>query len=801
VSAADSSRAPDPAPAAIGKLVGARIRRVEDRRLLTGRGSYTDDYRSGIPLYAAFFRSQDAHARIVSIDVSAARAMPGIVAVVTGAELARVAKPMRARSTMPGYRSTSQPALAIEKVRFVGEAMAVVVATSRYLAEDALEKIAVELEPLAALFDLEAAAKTEAPRLHDEAGGNVLVSREFARGEITPGLDRAAPAAAALTIRERFRFQRHAAVCIEPRSYVAEYNSGTGELVLHSATQCPGVVRTALAETLDMPEHQVRVIATDVGGGFGAKSSVYPEEVTVAALARMLERPVKWTSDRREDLMTTSQAWDEVIDAELALDADGTILQLKADVIADIGAYSVYPWTLVIEPVQTVSFMPGPYRVSNYWARALAVATCKAPTGPYRGVGRPVSTFVMEGLIDRAARKLGIDPAELRMRNFVRPDQFPYKTATGIVWDQAPFEELMLTACARLGYDELRAEQQLVRATGRYLGIGFAAYCELTGIGSATPAAPGMLVPSGTEAATVRVDPSGTVTAIFGVASHGQGLETTLGQVVADELEIPLAAVKVAYGDTASAPYGTGSYASRGAVMGGGAGILAARAVREKADLIAAHLLESDPRAGKIAEGENRGGRRISLREIAQAAYSGTKRLPKGMEPGLEATRFYDPYYGTASAAVHALALEIDPETYAIRILRYVAAEDCGRVINPLVVDGQIFGGVVQGLGAALLEQVVYDDQGQLVTGSLMDYIVPSAADVPTIIAEHLENLSPTSLGGFRGVGESGTIGAPAAVANAIADALAPLGVVPNEIPITPDWLFRAINKCRPEPG
>jgi len=800
---ADSARSGSGAPGsepAQRKLVGARVKRVEDRRLLTGRGSYTDDYRPANALHAAFLRSQDAHARIVSIDAAAARAMPGVVAVVTGAELARVARPMRARSTMAGYKMTSLPALAIDKVRHVGEAMAVVVAQSRYVAEDALEKIAPELEPLPPLCDVEAAAAPGAPLLHDEAGSNVLIAREFSRGAITPGLNRETPANAAVTVRDRFRFWRHAAICIEPRSYVAEYNSGSGELTLHSSTQCPGVVRTALAESLAMPEHLIRVVAIDVGGGFGAKSSVYPEELTVCALARMLERPIRWTSDRREDLLTTSQGWDEIIDAELSLAADGTILELKAQVTADIGAYSVHPWTLVIEPVQTVSFMPGPYRLANYWARALGVATCKAPTGPYRGVGRPISTFVMEGLIDRAARRLGIDPAELRMRNYVRPDEFPYRTATGIVWDRAPFAELMERTRARFGYDELRAEQRLARAQGRYLGIGFASYCELTGIGSATLAAPGMMVPAGTEAATVRVDPSGTVTAIFGVASHGQGLETTLGQVVADELEVPLADVRIAYGDTASAPYGTGSYASRGAVMGGGAGMLAARAVREKADLIAAHLLETEPRAG-AGDGHHRTVRQVSLREIAQAAYAGIKRLPKGLEPGLEATRFYDPYYGTATAALHALALEIDPETYAIRILRYVAAEDCGRIINPLVVDGQVFGGVVQGLGAALLERVVYDEHGQLVTGSLMDYVVPSAADVPAIIAEHLESPSPTSLGGFRGVGESGAIGAPAAIANAIADALAPLGIEPNEIPITPEWLFRAITGRLQEPS
>jgi len=773
------------------KLVGARVKRVEDRRLLTGHGSFTDDFHPPNLAYVAFLRSQDAHARIVRIDADGARAMPGVIAVVTGAELARVAKPMCARSTMASYRMTSLPALAIDKVRHVGEAIAAVVAESRYTAEDALEKIVVELEALPPVSDVEAAATPGAPLLHDEAGSNVLVSREFARGASTSGLNRDAPPGAAVTVRDRFRFRRHAAICIEPRSYVAEYNSGSGELLLHSSTQCPGVVRTALAESLAMPEHRIRVIAIDVGGGFGAKSSVYPEELAVCALARMLKRPIKWTSDRREDLLTTSQGWDEIIDAELSLGADGAIIELKANVIADIGAYSVHPWTLVIEPVQTVSFMPGPYRVANYWARATGVATCKAPTGPYRGVGRPISTFVMEGLIDRAARRLGIDPADLRMRNFVRPDEFPYRTATGIVWDRAPFFELMERARARLGYDDLRAQQQRGRAFGHYLGIGFASYCELTGIGSATPAAPGMTVPAGTEAATVRVDPSGTVTAIFGVASHGQGLETTLGQVVADELEVPLTDVKIAYGDTASAPYGTGSYASRGAVMGGGAGMLAARAVREKADLIAAHLLETDPRISR-AEGHSPTVRQVSLRDIAQAAYAGTKRLPKGIEPGLEATRFYDPYYGTATAAIHAVALEVDPETFAIRIIRYVTAEDCGRIINPLIVDGQVVGGAVQGFGAALFEQVVYDENGQLVTGSLMDYVVPSAADAPQIIAEHLENPSPTALGGFRGVGESGTIGAPAAIANAVADALAPLGIEPGEIPITPDSLFRA---------
>jgi carbon-monoxide dehydrogenase large subunit len=778
-----------------GKLVGTRVRRVEDRRFLTGRGAYVADYLPPRTLHTAFLRSEHAHARILAIDATAARASAGVVAVVTGAEMATLARAMVAASTMPGYKVTPVPALAAGVVRYVGEAVAAVVAESRYLAEDALERIAVEYEPLEVVADAEAALAADAPLVHEEAGTNLLVTREFARGSFDP------PPPADLIIKERFRFHRHAVVAIEPRGCIAEYNPGSGELTLHSATQCPGLVRSALALHLDLPEHLVRVVAGDVGGGFGAKSSVYPEEIAVAALARMLGRPVRWISDRREDLLATSQGWDEIIDAELRVNHDGTIVALSADVIGDVGAYSVYPWTAVIEPIQVASFMPGPYRVPIYRARARAVATNKAPLGPNRGVGRPPAAFAMEGLIDRAARRLGIDPVELRMRNFVREEEFPYKTATGIVWDRAGFIECMKKACETLDYTAARAEQERMRAAGRLVGIGFGSFAELTGIGSATPAAPGMPVPAGTEAATIRVDPSGTVTAIFGVASHGQGLETALAQVVADELEVPLEDVRVRFGDTAFTPYGTGSYASRGAVLGGGAAILTARAIRDKARRIAAHLLETEPAAFDAGGGEPwaRGGagQRIALRDIAQAAYAGAKRLPRGMEPGLEATLFYDPYYGTATPATHAVMLEVDRETCAVRVLRYVVADDCGRVINPLIVDGQIEGGVAQGIGGALLEEIVYNDAGQLLTGTLMDYLVPSAPELPNVEPRHLETESHVTLGGFRGVGESGTIGAPAAIGNAIADALAPMGIEPAELPLTPERIFQLFSQPR----
>lgn len=777
------------------KLIGAGVKRVEDARLLSGEGRYVADFRPAGVLDAAFLRSPHAHARLARIDASAARAMPGVVTVVTGEDLASWTKPVRAASKMTGYRVTSFPPLAVGKVRHVGEAVAVVVAENRYVAEDAVDRIVVEYEPLDVVADVEAALTDGGPLLHEDAGSNVLVEREFARGDVDQALE-----SADVVVSRRFRFHRHTAICLENRGCLAEFSRATGMLTLRTSNQCPGLVRDVLAELLEYPQHKIRVVANDVGGGYGAKASLYPEEITISAVARHLARPVRWIGDRREDLLATSQAWDEVVDATLGLRRDGTIIGLRADVRADVGAYSIYPWTAGIEPVQVISFLPGPYRVPAYRGRTRGVATCKAPMGPYRGVGRPPAVLVMERLIDEAARQLGLDPTELRLRNFIRGDDFPYKSPSGIVWDRSSFTETMVEVREALGYAAAREGQRRARPEGRWVGIGFASYVELTGIGSAIPVSPGMPVATGTEAATIRVDPSGTVTAVFGVASHGQGLETSLAQVVAEELRVPMESVRVVHGDTGLSAYGTGTYASRSAVLAGGAAILASRAVRDKAVAIAAHLLEAAPDDLVVRDGSVsvRGmpGRSVTLREVAKAAYSGVRRLPKGMEPGLEVTRFYDPYYGTASNATHAAVVEVDPETCAVRLLRYVVAEDCGRIINPLIVDGQVRGGVAQGVGAALLEEVVYDEAGQLLTGTLMDYLVPSASEVPAMEVRHLETPSPTTLGGFRGMGEGGTIGAPAAIANAVTDALAPLGLEVNELPITPDRLFRMLAKA-----
>jgi carbon-monoxide dehydrogenase large subunit len=777
------------------KIVGARIKRTEDPRLLTGLGAYTDDRQVMRVLHVAFRRSDQAHARIRSIDCSAARAAPGVVAVLTAEDLSAAVQPLVATSRMPNYYPTPLLPLAQHKVRYVGEPVVGVIAQSRYHAEDALELIAIDYEPLAAVSDPEAAARSGAALLHEEAGSNVLVSREFKRGDVD-----AAAQSAPVRVKGRFRMHRKTALAIEPRACLAEYEAGREALTLHSATQVPGIVRDALATALDIPGHRIRVFAPDVGGGFGGKGSLYPEEIFVCAAARQLRRAVKWTSDRLEDLAASNQAFDEIVDAELALDADGRILALSADVVGDVGAYSVYPWTAGLEPVQVVSFLPGPYRIQHYRARTRAVATSKAPTGPYRGVGRPISTFVMERLMDMAAARIGMDAKDIRLKNLVAAEELPYKVASGIVWDKSGFQECLNAACAAIGYDSLRAEQKEARAAGRWVGIGIACYAELTGIGSRISVAPGMPINTGTETAIVRIDSTGAVTAAFGVAAHGQGLETTLAQVVAEHLGARFDDIRIVQGDSSAVSGGTGTYASRSMVLAGGAGTLAAQAVREKVLNAASHLLEASV-ADLVAEdgrvtvvGTDRS---ISFREVARAVYSELARLPAEARGELAATRTYDPVFGTTSAATHIATVEIDPETYEIRVERFVVAEDCGRLVNPLIVDGQVHGGVAQGIGAALYEEVIYDERGQVTTGSLVDYLVPSACEIPPMLVVHLESESPTTLGGFRGMGEGGTIGAPAAVANAVADALAPLGIEINELPATPERLFRLIEAAR----
>jgi len=787
------------APGLRPKIIGASVRRVEDRRLLTGQGSFAADRACSGALELAFRRSDHPHARICKVDCSQARALPGIVAVFTAADIAPLVTPIVAVSRMKHYHPTPIHLLASEKVRYVGEPIVAVLAQSRYLAEDALKHIDIELEPLPELTDPERALRPDAALLHEDAGTNVLLAREFARGDIDEVL-RSAP----VHVGGRFRSHRKTPMALENRSYLAEHDPGRGLLTLTSSTQVPGIVRDALCDLLDLPGHSVRVVAQDVGGGFGGKASLYPEELLVCVLARHLKRAVRWSSDRLEDLLTTTQAFDETVDARLALDQDGRILGVSADVISDVGAYSIYPWTAALEPVQVISFLPGPYRIDAYRGRVRGVATCKAPSGPYRGVGRPISTFVMERLMDMAAHRLNIDPVELRRRNLVRDTEFPYKAASGIVWDRSGFQENLEAACRAIDYPGLRERQHALRQAGRWFGIGIASYAELTGIGSRISAAPGMPINTGTETATVRLDSTGAVTASFGIASHGQGLETTLAQVVAEHLGARVQDVRVLQGDSGVVAHSTGTYASRSAALAGGAGTLAARELRERVLRAAAHVLEAAVEDLDVADGSAfvRGtDRAVTFRQLAKAVYSQMGRLPKDAREELEVTKVYDPYLGTATSATHIVALEVDPETCKATLDRYFVCEDCGRVINPMIVKGQVCGGVAQGIGAALFEEVVHDQRGQILTASLADYIVPSAPELPTVEVEHLEQYAPPTAGGFRGMGEGGTIGALAAVANAVADALAPLGIEIMEVPVTPERLFRLVQQKRSTAG
>jgi aerobic carbon-monoxide dehydrogenase large subunit len=774
--------------------VGMPIRRTEDPRLLTGNGEYTADRKPDRVLHVAFRRSERPHATIVRIDTEAAKAAPGVVAVFTADDLAGDCSPIIPVSRMANYYATPILALASNKVRYVGEAVVAIIAEDRYLAEDALELIDIEYTPLGAVTDPELALSENAPLLHEEAATNVLIAREFKKGDVQADL-----AAAHVRVRDRFEVTRKAPLAIEPRSYCAEYENRRDSITLYTSSNVPGIVRDALSEAMDLPSNRLRVISPDVGGSFGSKGSLYPEEILLCVAARKLRRSLKWTADRLEDISSSSQAFAEIIDAEMGFDANGIAIALDADVIGDVGAYSIYPWTCGLEPVQVVSFLPGPYKIKSYRGAVRGVATNKPPTGPYRGVGRPISTFVTERLMDMGAKALGMDPLEIRRRNLVGPDEFPFRIASGIIWDKTGFVECLEAAAQAAGYDKLREQQRAARAEGRYFGIGLSSYAELTGIGSRISAAPGMPLNTGSETAKVRIDSTGAITAAFGVASHGQGLETTLAQIIADDLGARFEDIRVIQGDSDAVPMSTGTYASRSAVLGGGAAKHASLILKEKIKKVASHLLEASADDIDVVGGRatvTGTDRSVSFRQIAKAVYSDMRTLPVEARQELEGSYTYDPINGTTAAATHLAVVEVDPVTCFVKIHKFIVAEDCGRIINPMIVDGQVHGGVAQGIGAALYEEMIYDEDGQLVSASLVDYVIPSAVEIPHIDVLHIESESAVA-GGFRGMGEGGTIGAPAAIANAIADALSPLDINISILPMNPERLFRLLqNAC-----
>lgn len=777
------------------KMVGKPIRRTEDPRLLTGSGRYVDDITPQGTLHLALRRSDVPHATIRSIDISAALATPGVLAVFDASALEGEILPAIPTSRMKGYYATPIWPLARGKVRYVGEPVVAIVAESRYAAEDALEGVIIEYDPLPFAIDPYDGAAPDAPLIHEEAGTNTIISREFARGEVDRVMEEAP-----VRVSGRFRMTRKTALAMEPRAYLAEWDRRQRALTLHTTSNIPGVIRDVLSECLDLPGNRLRVIAPDVGGSFGGKGSLYHEEMLVCALARKLARPIKYTTDRLEDLTATSQAFEEVMDAELAIDLDGRILGLRADVVGNIGAYSIYPWTAALEPVQVVSFMPGPYRFEHYRGRIRGVLTPKPPTGPYRGVGRPSSTMAMERLIEMAARKIGMDPVEIRRRNLVNDDEFPYRTASGIIWDKSAFQQCLEAACAKVDYPALVRARDAARAEGRWVGIGLASYAELTGIGSRISVAPGMPINTGVETANIRIDATGAITAAFGIASHGQGLETTLAQVVADEMGCKMEDVQVLHGDSDLVAMSSGTFASRSAVLAGGAATRSAHVVKAKVLRAASILLDVPVDDLDAYDGVVRArssNATLTFKEIAKAVYSQMGRIPREQREELTASETYDPFFGTACSSTHLAMVEIDPETYGVTISTYVVAEDCGRVINPLIVDGQVHGAVAQGVGAALLEEIMHNEDGQILTASLADYLAPLASNMPRIQIVHVEADLPATIGGFRGMGEGGTIGAPAAIANAISDALSPLGIEIDTLPATPERLFRLVEAAR----
>ena len=781
------------------KVVGKRIKRTEDLRLLTGTGEYVDDVKAAGMLHVAIRRSDLPHARIVSVDAGGAFDIPGVVAVFDMSDFEGECEPAIPTSRMKNYYATPIWPLARGKVRYVGEPVVAVVAESRYAAEDALEHVIIEYDPLPfAIRQVDAVAE-DAPLLHEEAGTNVIIRREFTRADVDAVFETAPH-----RVGGTFRMTRKCASPMENRAYMAEWDKRRRALTLYTTSNIPGVVRDVLSDCLGLSSHQLRVIAPDVGGSFGGKGSLYGEEMLVCLLARKLQRPVKYAADRLEDLAAMSQAFDELIEAELAFDDTGTFLGLRADVIGDVGAFSIYPWTAALETVQVISFMPGPYKIEAYRGRVRGVLTPKPPTGPYRGVGRPSSTLAMERLVDMAARKIGMDSAEIRRRNLVHADEFPYRTAPGIIWDRSAFQECLDGACAALDYPALVKRRDAMRQQGRWVGIGMASYAELTGIGSRISVAPGMPINTGTETANISIDATGVVTAAFGIASHGQGLETTLAQIITDELGCTMEDVVVLHGDSSLVPMSSGTYASRSAVLGGGAATVASRTLKTKVLKMAAILLEGDVddldiHAGMITSRTS--NHSLTLKEVAKAVYNQMGRIPRDQREDLVVLETYDPYLGTASSSTHLCMVEVDPGTFGVSVLNYVVSEDCGRIINPMIVDGQVHGAVAQGIGAALLEEIIHDDQGQCVAASLADYLLPVATDVPDIGIVHIEAELPNNIGGFRGMGEGGTIGAPAAIANAISDALAHMGVEVNKLPATPERLFqlvRAAQSARP---
>ena len=766
--------------------VGRAIRRVEDPALVTGQGRFTADLAAAH--WVRFLRSPVAAGRIERI------AAPDGAMVITARDLAGV-KPILPMLHKFEYRPLGQPILADGEVRFVGEPVAAVVAASEEEAEDIADDIELVIGDATPLVDARDALAPGARQMHASVPGNVILEGRVT----TPGFDEVwASAAKIVTVDARSRRQN--ATPMEPRAAHAAFDPSTGRVTLTCTTQMPHLTRTAIADLLGMPESDLRVVAPDVGGGFGQKMSLAAEYVVLVWLARKLRSSVAWTEDRRENLTASFHARDQYISLSGAFDAQGRLLALKSDVVSNVGAYSCFPTTCGVEPLMAMAEMPGPYDFRAYDCRARGVVTNTCTMAPYRGVSRPIITFALERLMDKAARAFGLEPVDIRRRNLI--GTFPYTSAAGLKFDEASYKETLEMAVAAIDLPAFRKRQREARAEGRYLGIGFGVFSERTGYGSPAFAARGMAITPGWETAILTVDPSGFVEARIGASPHGQGLRTTLAQIVADELGVTPDVVRVVHGDTDRAPYGWGTFASRSLVISGGATLIAARKVRAKLLKLASHLLEAAPGDIILHDGVATVAgtdRSVKIAALAREAYMQTHRFNGEIEPGLTETGTYDPP-GTFSNACHVAEVEIDIDTGRTTIARYLVAEDAGRIINPMIADGQVHGGVSQGIGNALYEEIVYDENGSPLTATLADYMTPTAHEIPTIELLHRETPSTESITKAKGLGEGGGIGAPAAVINAINDALAPFDVVIDEMPATPQRVRAALRLSLPSP-
>ena len=761
-------------------LFGKRVRRQEDPRLITGTATYLDDLKMPGMHHACIVRSPHGAAKISRIDTAAAAKMPGVAAIFTGADIKNLGG-VPCAASLPGLRVPHHHLLAQDRVYFCGHPVAVVVATDRYLARDAADAVEVDYEPLPAVTDPEKAIAAGAPAVHPEWPDNTAFTFHQEGGDTAQAFKDAE-----VVIKQRITSQRLIPTAMETRGAVAEWRQGEKSITLYSSTQIPHLLRTLVAGILGMPENLLRVITPEVGGGFGSKLNVYAEEALMAFIARQINHPVKWVESRRENFTTTIHGRGHVDYYELAAKRDGTMLGLKLKIIQDIGAYHQLLTPAI--PTLSVLMMPGLYRFKNITADIVGAFTNCVPTDAYRGAGRPEATHGIERMVDLLALELKMDPAELRLKNFVHNDEFPFPTATGLAYDSGDYAKPLRKALDQVGYQTLRQEQAEARKAGKLMGIGLSTYGEICALG------PSIALPAGGwESATVKIEPTGKVTVLTGASPHGQGEETTFAQIVADELGVEMNDVLVVHGDTAVVQYGIGTFGSRGTAVGGTALYYALQTLKEKLKKFGAMLLKTD--SVTLSGGnaiDEKSGKSVSFAQMAVAAYH-AKKLPPDTQPGLVATHFWEPPNFTFPFGAHIVVTDVDRDTGDIKIRRYVCVDDIGKIINPLLVDGQVHGGVAQGLGQALFEHAVYDDTGQLVTGELTDYALPKAHHMPWIESSHTETPSPVNPLGVKGVGEAGTIGCSPAVVNSVVDALAPLGVKHIDMPLTPEKIWKLI--------